>query len=112
MGCTFSPTPSSPALMLTVRPALRPTLFGKFPLLTGEPGDFAVQFGCGGTKEKALRAAVKALDVPGCDRVVLSAVGEDRARAERAIAEEVPRLEVVASGECRITLRGQPGRTN
>lgn len=95
LGCTFSPTPSSPALMLTVKPALRAALFGKFPLLTGEPGDFAIQFGCAGTKDKALRAAVKALDVPGCDRVVLSADGADRARAERVIAEEVPRLAVL-----------------
>lgn len=95
LGCTFSPTPSSPALMLTVRPALRASLFAKFPLLTGEPGDFAVQFGCWGTKDKALRAVAKALDVPGCDRVVLSAGGEDRARAERVLREEVPRLTVL-----------------
>lgn len=94
LGCTFTPTPSSPALMLTVTPALRPTLFGRAPLLTGEPGAFAIQLGAVGAKERALRAMVREFHVAGCTRVVLAGEPARCAQAERVLRAEVPELAI------------------
>ncbi len=101
LGCTFSPTPSSPALMLSVKRALRPSLFSRFPLLTGEPGAFVVQAGLSRSEKvsgRTLNAWVRAFDVVACDRVRLSTDAtpelSGRVLCERALREAVPRLDV------------------
>lgn len=99
LGCALSPTPSSPALMLTVRRAVRPRLFARAPLLTGEPGAFVVQAGCWGEmKERALRAAVREFAVAGASRLVLSTELPNDAAArvqyERVLAQELPGVKV------------------
>jgi hypothetical protein len=101
LGCTFSPTPSSPALMLTVNRALRPSLFARAPLLTGEPGAFVVQAGlsrAGKAKPRSMCAQFKEFDVAGCHKVALSTDAQKdsagRKLCERVLLEEVPRLRV------------------
>ncbi len=90
LGCTFVPMPSSPTLMLSVRRGLRPRLFARSPLLTGEAGAFVIRAG-----SKMRAPAMREFDVPGCQRVVLSAeTPTSRAAFERALSEEVPRLQL------------------
>jgi len=55
LGCEITPTPSSPALMLTVKKAARPAFFARVPLLTGEPGAYVAQVGF----SRARRAGAK-----------------------------------------------------
>ncbi len=101
LGCTFSPTPSSPALMLTVKPAVRPALFARAPLLTGEAGALVVQAGCAAGRrlsDRSLRAEVTGFDVAGCERVHLTTDvprgAHGRALWDRVLAREVPGLRV------------------
>ncbi len=101
LGCSFLPTPSSPALMLKVTDALRPSLFARAPLLTGEPGAFVVQAGssrAGKVSSKSLGTLVREFDVEGCQRVGLTTDAAadlpGRVLLERALLEEVPRLRV------------------
>lgn len=101
LGCTFSPTPSSPALMLSVKRALRPSLFARFPLLIGEPGAFVVQAGlsrAGKVSERKLRTTVSGFDVAGCEKVALSTDATPafagRLEFERTLREELPHLRV------------------
>jgi len=101
LGCTFSPTPSSPALMLQVKPALRPALFARAPLLTGEAGAFVVQAGlsrAARVSERALSTRVKEFDVSGCSQISLHTDGRGelpaRVLCERVLREQLPRLRV------------------
>ena len=101
LGCTFTPTLSSPALMLHVKQALRPSLFARVPLLTGEPGAFVVQAGLsrvGKFSARKMGSVAKEFDVDGCQRILLStdAPKELAARVEcqRVLLETVPRLKV------------------
>lgn len=74
MGCSFVPTPSCPGLKLRVRPALRPLVFGRFPLLTGRPGEYVAQIGYHpdhAPAERVLAQEVKNLSVQGLRAVVL-----------------------------------------
>ena len=101
LGSSFTPTPSSPALSLWVKPSHRPELFGRAPLLTGLPDEWVVQVGCPrGVKlsESPLRARVKHFGLAGVRRVVMStdaAKGApERAMFERILAEELTEIRV------------------
>ena len=84
-----------------VKQALRPSLFARAPLLTGEPGAFVVQAGLsrvGKFSARTLGSVAKEFDVDGCQRISLSTdAAKDlaaRVACERVLLETVPRLKV------------------
>ncbi len=101
LGCSFTPTPSSPTLSLWVSPTHRPELYSRSPLLTGMPDKWVVRVGCvRGVKlsESPLRARVKHFALAGVERVVLSTDAPpdapERVTFERVLAEELDGLRV------------------
>jgi hypothetical protein len=75
LGCTFASTPSHPALMLELNPRVRPELFARAPLLTGEAGALVAQTGLvesNPPSERAMRKTAENLRINGLEKVTLS----------------------------------------
>ncbi len=96
MGCSFVPTPSCPSLKLRIRPALRPLVFSRFPLLTGKPGEYVAQVGYHpehAPAERQLAQEVKNFSVQGLKSVVLHTLAksthEGRMRFEALIRQRI-----------------------
>jgi hypothetical protein len=103
LGCTFTPLVGGPRLVLQCRPSLRPALFGRFAILAGGPGSFALHLGFDGTaapqRTQHWRAILKSYMAPGLSEIRLHAAASARGPArdsyESALRDVAGEREVI-----------------
>lgn len=102
LGCAFMPSRHSPAFRVWVRPERRHTVFARFPMLAGAPGEFVAHVGYEhGAPERTVRqwrSVLKNYPFPGLKAVRLySRVGAEhagRAAFETALRDVLSRTPI------------------